>query len=168
MRPCFNKSFFALFCICLSSFFAKAQVYAPLEHVKLYGYNYDMAPGFYQKPVYLQLKAPVGGNYKYTVAGGDGVNTYENKPAVILDSISTIAFQIKLDGNWIDTIYVGTYFIRESITLPIVSLHLDRSEFDAPGGILDGKVVHIGDSLGNDILKTEGRVWKKENVKTYV
>ena len=168
MRPGFHTPFLALLCICLSPFFANAQVYAPLENVRFYGYSYDMAPGFYQKPVYLQLKTPVGGGYRYTVAGGEGVKSYENKPAVILDSISTIALQIQSKGNWIDTIYVGTYFIRESITLPIVSLHLDRSDFDAPGGILDGKVVHVGDSLGVAILKTEGRVWKKENIKTYV
>jgi hypothetical protein len=148
--------------------FAQGQVYAPLANVRTYGYSYDMEPGFYKKPVYLRFSAPKDGRFKYTISGGEGVYQFDNKPNAIIDSISTIALQIKVNGEWLDTIFVGTYFIRESITLPIVSLHLNRADFDAPGGILDGRLITSGDSVGNKIIKTEGRVWRKESTKTFV
>ena len=144
-----------------------AQIYAPLANVKAYGYSYDMEPGFYNKPVYLKVSAPPKGRFKFKIAGGEGVNEYDNKPTAIIDSISTISMQITVNGKWNDTIYVGTYFIRESVTLPIISLHLNRADFDASGGILDGRLITIGDSAGRVSMRREGRVWQKHSIRTF-
>jgi len=163
------RLFSRFLCLCLLTLGLKAQgqIYAPLGNIRLYGFSYDVEPGFYPKPVYVKFVAPEKGRFKYVVSGGEGENSYDNKPSVILDSIATIAMQISIDGQWNDTIFVGTYFIREKITLPVLSLHLDRSDFDAPGGILDGRLVVVGDSTGKTILKTEGRVWNKHSIRTY-
>ncbi|MFM7080084.1 MAG: CotH kinase family protein, partial [Bacteroidota bacterium] len=161
---------FSLLILICSTFWStqnQAQIYAPLANVKAYGYSYDMEPGFYNKPVYLKVSAPPKGRFKFKVAGGEGVNEYDNKPTAIIDSIATIAMQITVNGRWMDTIYVGTYFIRESVTLPIISLHLNRTDFDASGGILDGRLITIGDSAGRVSMRREGRVWQKHSIRTF-
>lgn len=142
-----------------------AQHYAPLKHLIGFGIQLNHLPGLYSDSLKLIISHPS------TILLNVKCSTHPdvlNSKTQIYNIKKTDQFVITLQrsNSKTDTLYIGSYIINANVKLPVVSLYLNRSEFDGATGILSGGIKPKTSEDSGAVVY--GRVWKKESIPVFV
>jgi hypothetical protein len=143
----------------------QGQNYAPLKMLKKYGIQISQLPGECKSPVTLvftnssetRLSLVNLKNVKSKIEG--------NSLYVELEKNTTLFIKLFVTNKKVDTVFVGSYIFNKKSNLPTVCLYLNRDDFDAPGGIITGK---LSISEKDSSMTRIGRVWKKESIPVFM
>ncbi|MFM7710359.1 MAG: CotH kinase family protein [Ferruginibacter sp.] len=124
---------------------------APLSSLSKNAITISLLPGFYEKQISLTLTGRSQDRLYYTLDGNtpsDTAGLYST--AINLNNVTAVSLRIKTDGKMSDTVFVGTYIVGFSTTLPVTTLILPPSDlFDPAEGIYWGHLTSSGDKIGN-------------------
>ena len=130
---------------------AGKRVMAPLSMLSGRNVSISHQPGFYEKSLSLTITHPSHIRVYYTLDGNtpsDTAGLYST--ALNLNNVTAVSLRIKTDGKMSDTVFVGTYIVGFSTTLPVTTLILPPSDlFDPTEGIYWGHLSSSGDEIGN-------------------
>jgi hypothetical protein len=130
---------------------AQKVVMAPLSSISNNGITISHEPGFYEKEITLSLTARAQDRLYYTLDGNTPTDTtllYASP--ILLSRVTAVSVRLKRNGRMTDTVYVGTYVVAFSTTLPVTTLILPPADLTDPErGIYWGHLTSSGDQVGN-------------------
>lgn len=148
--------------LCLSISQATAQQRRGLSELDSLRCTLNLPPGEYDTCIWLKSQSREGLRLVFSLYNEENEDSW-------LDSIEicqTTAIRAMIfdeNGPISDTVYHGTYLIGRPSSLPVISLHLDWTDFVGPNGILRGTFEEIGEGDEKEIIYS-GRVWEKSNI----
>lgn len=130
---------------------AGKRVMAPISMLSSGNVSISHLPGFYEKTILLTITHPTNVRVYYTLDGNTPSDTagFYSTP-LGLNNVTAVSLRIKRDGKMSDTVFVGTYVVGFTTTLPVTTLILPPSDlFDPAEGIYWGSLTSSGDKVGN-------------------
>jgi len=131
-----------------------AQQFLPLNKIDKSGIKLSLDPGVFSKHQVLNLKSKNGRSFSVEV-NGSKVRSSGGNATISINKNSIVKVYIPKT----DKVYVGSYFIRSSNDLPVISLHLNYDQFVGKGGIIDGYIT--------ENQKMVGKVWQKTSLPVF-